>query len=163
MSDKDIQASWLTAIVNKECAMVVRDYSKRIEAMMVDEEPTSELPARKDLRAQKSPPSCLTFTKEAAALRTHFRDYVLQTIFEVAKSEVGNALKTADVIVERDYDEPEVPRLALCLWADIDVAQWRRADDAIIEAISEEKLHWFELEKEEYIKTIGYDLLVLNV
>ena len=143
--------------------MVVSDYFKPIEAMIVREKPTDELPTSEDLRARKSPPKCLTFTKEAAALRTHFRDYVLQTIFEVAKSEVGNALKTADVIVERDYYEPEPPGLMLCLWADIEVAEWRRADKVIIETIIQESSCWFEVEKEDYRKTIGYSLMPLKI
>lgn len=143
--------------------MVVSDYFKPIEAIIVKEKSTDQLPTSEDLRALKSTPKCLTFTNEAAALRTHFRDYVLQTIFEVAKSEVGKALKTADVIVERDYYEPEPPRLMLCLWADIAVAERRRADKVIIEAIIQESSGWFEVEKEDYRKTIGYDLLPLEI
>ncbi len=143
--------------------MVVRDYSKRIEAKVVEETHSDELPTAEDLLAREYSPTCLTFTEEAAALRTHFRDYVLQTVFEVAKAEVGDALKMADVIVERDHDEPELPRLMLCLWADVGVDEWRRATKAIDKAVSEESSKWFELEKKEYREIIGHDLMTLNV
>ena len=143
--------------------MVVSDYFKSIDAIIVEEMPVEELETLDDLRARKYSPTCLSFTKEAAKLRTHFRDYVLQTIFELAKAEVGDALKTADVIVERDYYEPEPPRLMLCLWADIDVAERRRADIAIIEAIIKESADWFEVEREEYRNIIGHDLMLLRI
>ena len=143
--------------------MVVLDYSKCVEAIIIEERATSELPTTEDLLARKCSPSCLTFTEEAAALRTHFRDYVLQTIFELAKAEVGDALKTADVIVERDYEEPALPRLVLCLWADIDVSEWRRANRKVSKAILNESSYWFEVEREEYIKMIGFSLMMLRV
>ena len=143
--------------------MVARDYIKPIDAAIVDEHPSPELPALDVLRACKSSPTCLTFTKDAAKFRTHFRDYVLHTIFELAKAEVGDALKTADVIVEYPYDEPEPPKLMLCLWADIDVVEWRRANRAISKAISKESEDWFEAEREEYSKIIGHDLMLLQI
>lgn len=143
--------------------MVVSDYFKPIDAVIVDEYPTPELPTLDALRACKSSPTCLTFTKDAAKFRTHFRDYVLQTIFEFAKAEVGDALKTADVTVEYPYDEPEPPRLMLCLWADIDVAEWRRANRAVSKAISKESKDWFEAEREEYSKIIKHDLILLQI
>ena len=143
--------------------MVVLDYSRCVEAIVIEERATSELPTTEDLLARKYSPTCLTFTEEAASLRTHFRDYVLQTVFELTKSEVGDALKTADVIIERDYEAPALPRLVLCLWADIDVAEWRRANRAVSKAVIKESSHWFEVEKEEYRKMIDFSLMMLEV
>ena len=143
--------------------MVARDYAKRIDAVIIEKMPVEEPRTLDDLRARKSSPTCLSFTKEAAKLRTHFRDYVLQTIFELAKAEVGDALKTADVIVDYPYDEPEPPKLMLCLWADVDAVEWRRANRAISKAISNEATDWFDAEREEYSSIIGYDLMLLQI
>ena len=91
--------------------MVARDYIKPIDTIVVEKMPVEELPTLEDLRTCKSSPTCLTFTPEADALRTPFRDYVLQTIFELAQKELENSLKDAVVSTWQSLDEPDHPIL----------------------------------------------------
>ena len=144
--------------------MVVRDYSKPIDAIVVEKKPVDELPTLAELRARKSPPTCLTFTADAAALRTPFRDYVLQTIFEVARKELGDRLK--GVVVDKVYFdpyEPEPPKLSLGLAADIDGTEYGSVSRSISESVFKEESHWSDTDKKDYYKSIHYALLPLKV
>ena len=143
--------------------MVIREYSKQIDAIIVEKTPTAELPTMEGLRARESSPSCLTFTAEAAALRTPFRDYALQTIFELAREELGNKLKDAVVSMYYDPYEPEPPALALGIAADIEAEEFGTVFRSISNSVFEEKSRWSDAHRKEYAKAIHYDLVPLRI
>ena len=143
--------------------MVVSDYFKPIDAIVIEEKPTSELPTPEDLRARMSSPKCLTFTEDAASLRTHFRDYVLQTVFELAREELGNSIKSAVVETWHSYDEPVPPILLFTIIADMDKEKLEQANLVIIDAVLEEAKLWSDEQKEDYGKIIYFGLEPIDV
>ena len=116
-----------------------------------------------DLRARKSSPPCLTFTIEADALRTPFRDYVLQTIFELAREELGDSLKDAVVSTWRSHDEPDSPILLPTFWADADKDERLRVDKAIADLITEEWEAWSDEQRQDCAKTIYFGVEPIEV
>ena len=143
--------------------MVARDYIKPIDAAIVENKPADHLPTLDDLRASKPSPACLTFTPEADALRTPFRDYVLQAIFELAQKELGGRLRDAVVSTWQSLDEPDHPILLPTFWADADDAERLRVDEAIAELVAEEWKSWSDEQKKDYGKMIYFGVEPIEV
>ena len=146
--------------------MALRDYYQyRQLDSVVKDIPRENLPTLSDLRTIKSSPTCLTYTSEAAQMRTHFRDYVLQIIFEAAQRELGDTLKSANVLVEYDQYEPEPvpPALVVSMAADIDGEQFGIAHRAVSKAVAKEVRYWSKSEREDYLKRIHYVITPLRI
>ena len=127
--------------------------------------PFDALPTLEELRARKSSPTCLTYTSEAAKMRTHFRDYVLQTIFRVAQEELGDTLKAADVLVEHAHYEldPAPSTLVISIVADISAEQFGIVHKAVSKAIAKEAKFWSKSEQEDYSERIHYSVIPLRI
>lgn len=105
----------------------------------------------------------LYFPIDAVALRTRFRASVLQTIYELAHEELGNALKSAVVSTWLSLDEPVPPILLLTLWTDADEVERLRVDNSIVEAIVKESASWSDAQKQDYSKTIYFGLEPIDI
>ena len=144
--------------------MTLHDYYRHrdLEAEVKDI-PFDDLPTLEDLRAKKTSPNFLTYTSEAAQMRTHFRDYVLHTVFEAARLELGEAIKSANVMVLHDYYEPIPPSLTIDIAADIDGERFGIVHRVVSEAIAKEAKFWSKSEKEDYSKRIHYSITPLKI
>ena len=103
-------------------------------------------------------PIRLFFPVEAKVLRTTFRASVLQTIYEVARDELGSSLVSAVVSTWKDPEEPVPPILILSIIAESERAELKRARFAILNTIASESVSWTEKQKSDYSKTIYFEL-----
>ena len=105
----------------------------------------------------------LYYPKDAIPLRTSFRDSVLQTIYEFAQKELGNALKSVVISTWNSHDEPVPPILLLTFWTDADKNERLRAEGMIIEAVIEESMDWSDAQRKDYAETIYFGVEPINV
>jgi hypothetical protein len=113
---------------------------------------------------KKRPPQLpLYFPPDAEVLRTPFRAKVLQSIYEIARQELGDSLESAIVLANKDYEDPSCIMLVLAIWADVDKHGWSRADKAIHNAVFDQEASWTEDELDDYLNTIHYEILPLRV
>ncbi len=103
-------------------------------------------------------PIWLFFPVEAKVLRTPFRAYVLQTIYEVARNQLGSSLVSVAVSTWKDPEEPVPPILIVSIVANSDRAELKRARYAILNTIVSESALWTEKQKSDYSKTIYFEL-----
>ena len=103
-------------------------------------------------------PIRLFFPVEAKVLRTAFRAFVLQTIYEVASDDLGSSLVSAAVSTWKDPEEPVPPILILSIVANSDRAELKRARYGILNTIASESVSWSEKQKTDYSKTIYFEL-----
>ena len=103
-------------------------------------------------------PIWLFFPFDAKVLRTTFRASVLQTIYEVARDELGSSLVSAVVSTWKDPEEPVPPILILSIIAESERAELKRARFAILNTIASESVSWTEKQKSDYSKTIYFEL-----
>ena len=105
----------------------------------------------------------LEYTPEAKELLTPFRQYVLESFFEIGRRELGGALESATVGVGYDHWEATPPTLDLTLVADIDRFEWTRARKAIVKAELELEASWTDAQKVDSAKTINYMIYPLRI
>ena len=103
-------------------------------------------------------PIWLFFPIEAKVLRTPFRANVLQTIYKVARDQLGSSLVSVAVSTWKDPEEPVPPILILSIIAKSDRAELRRARYAILNTIASESVSWTGKQKSDYSKTIYFEL-----
>ena len=105
----------------------------------------------------------LQFDPEAEELLTPLRKYALERLFELACEELGSSLESAGVEAYDHYGEPFPPVLLLHLFADIDGAEWSRADEAIGKAAWEEAQSWSDADRKDWSRMIKFNLWPLGV
>ena len=105
----------------------------------------------------------LEYTLEAKELLTPFRQYVLESLFEIGRRELGTALRSATVDVDNNHWEPAPPMLDVTFVADIDRYEWSRAGKAIVEAELELEASWTDAQKADYAKTIFFSIYPLRI
>ena len=116
----------------------------------------------KALGTRRRAPLLLYFPVDAKALRTPFRARVLQSIYEIARQELGSRLVSASVQASADPNDPGHIRLLLSIWADVDSQAWNAADKAVGEAVFEKQAAWAEDERADYLRTIDFEILPLK-
>lgn len=114
-------------------------------------------------RKKKATPVPLYFPLATRAFLTSFRVNVLNTIYEIASNELGNRIKSAVVLAEADYEEPDHVALVLAIWADVGQEEWRHAFRAISEAVFDEETRWTESERDDFVNAIQFEILPLNL
>ena len=104
----------------------------------------------------------LYFPLDAKALRTPFRASVLQSIYEIARRELGSRMVSAAVEAAADPDDPGRIRLLLSIWANVDRQQWKAVDKTVDQAVFERQAAWTEDERADYLRTIDFEILPLK-
>ena len=101
----------------------------------------------------------LYFPLDARALRTPFRDKVLQLIYEIGRRELGDHLKMVDVFVDHDpYVEPDRVALFINFLADLSNEESIRVEYVIDAAVFEPGAPWTEDEMADILETIDYGI-----
>lgn len=100
----------------------------------------------------------LYYPKDAIPLRTPFRDSVLHRIYESAKKELGDSLKSVDISTWQSYDEDDSPILLLTFWTDADQSERLEVEQTVFGVIGEESKSWSEMQKKDYSETIYFGL-----
>ena len=96
-------------------------------------------------------------------LRTPFRAYVLQTIHNIAITELGSSLISSVVSTWIHPNEPDNAILLLSIEADAQKSDLRRVRKAILHTIAEESITWAEEEKKDYSQRIYFELMPVDV
>ena len=104
----------------------------------------------------------LYFPLDAKVLRTPFRARVLQSIYEIARQELGSRTVSAGVQATADPDDPGRIRLLLSIWANVDRQEWNAVDKAVGQAVFEREAAWTEDERADYLRTIDFEILPLK-
>ena len=125
------------------------------QASLAQQRPIYEAPSA---RFQTATIPRLYYPKDVIPLRTPFRDSVLHRIYESARSELGDSLKSVEVSTWQSYDEDDLPILLLTFWTDVE-----RNERSVIDAIIEESKSWSVMEKKDYSETIYFGLEPIDV
>ena len=104
----------------------------------------------------------LYFPLDAKALRTPFRARVLQSIYEIARQELGSRMVSASVQATADPDDSARIRLLLSIWANVDRQEWDAVDKAVGQAVFEREASWTEDERDDFLRTIDFEILPLK-
>lgn len=104
----------------------------------------------------------LTFAEEKNLL-TPFRNQVLRSIYEVADSELGSSVASAEISTWSAPEEDSSPILLLSIVADAGGDEFRRVRKAILAAIAEESSSWSDEEKRDYSEKIYFELIPVDV
>ena len=113
-------------------------------------------------RKRQQPQLGLHIPPDAEPLLTPFRAQALQTIYEIAYQELGDRIRSAVVLAEADQEAPDQMSLVLAIWTDVDGTEWSRAFRAISDAVFDVETSWSEIDRDDYINTIQFELLPLN-
>ena len=105
----------------------------------------------------------LTFASETKALRTQFRDSVLNHIYRTALGLSDGCLKSASVSVGSTPDEEDSLTLDLTLTVDADWEFIAKLSHDILVRVSEWSREWTEEEREDYGRRIYFAILPLNL
>ena len=104
-----------------------------------------------------------SFAPETAALRTQFRDSVLNYIYRTALGLSDDRLKSASVSVWSAPDEEDSLTLDLTLTVDADWEFITKLRHDILVRVSEWSREWTEEEREDYGRRIYFAILPLNL
>ena len=84
-------------------------------------------------------------------------------IYGYAQKELGASIRRTSVSVYYDHYEAIPPSLVLTIFADIDADIFGRVNKSLAENIALESLWWTESERSDFVNSIQYELIPLDV
>lgn len=100
----------------------------------------------------------LHFPGEARSLRSPFRAYVLETMYDVARKELGSSLKSVTVAKWSQPGEPDSDQLVLKVLCAADWDAINNVQKAILDEIANEAIEWSTDQKRDYSEKIAFEL-----